>query len=71
MTVPRYRELAEKNLGAAARQLNAIPTGDVRADEFVARSAQAQASATVAVAQALLEIGDVLREALSREGDES
>lgn len=63
MTVP-YRTIAERTLGQAAAKLNEFPTGQVQTAEITARSAQAQAIATVAVAQALLEIGDVLRATL-------
>lgn len=65
--VPSYRELAERTLGQAAADLNAMPQGQVASAEIQARAAKAQAIATVAVAQALLEIGDVLRENLKRE----
>lgn len=64
--VPTYRELAQRTLGHAASELNAIPSGRVNTAEVQARAAQAQAIATVAAAQALLEIGDVLREHLRR-----
>ncbi|MFF6847138.1 MULTISPECIES: hypothetical protein [Streptomyces] len=64
--VPTYRELAQRTLGQAASELNAIPAGQVNAAEVQARAAQAQAIATVAAAQALLEIGDILREHLRR-----
>ncbi|MBQ1122614.1 hypothetical protein [Streptomyces sp. B15] len=68
MTAPvPYRTIAERTLGQAAAKLNEVPSGRVRADEIAARSAHAQAIATVAVAQALLEIGDVLRAALPAE----
>lgn len=68
-TVPTYRELAQRTLGQTASELNAIPKGQVNAAEVQARAAQAQAIATVAAAQALLEIGDVLREHLQRGHD--
>lgn len=64
--VPSYRELAGHTLGQAAEHLNAVPNGIVASAEIAARSAQAQAIATIAVAQALLEIGDVLRDHLKR-----
>ncbi|MGW3427932.1 hypothetical protein ACWDHW_08245 [Streptomyces melanosporofaciens] len=67
--VPTYRELAQRTLGQAASELNAIPKGQVNAAEVQARAAQAQAIATVAIAQTLLEIGDVLREHLQRGDD--
>lgn len=56
-----YRQLAEKSLDQAAREHNAIPVGQVRTDVMLAHAAKAQALATIAVAQALLEISDVLR----------
>lgn len=64
--VPSYRELAQRTLGQAASELNAMPQGQVASAEIQARAAKAQAIAAVAVAQALLEIGDVLRENLTR-----
>jgi hypothetical protein len=64
--VPSYRELAGRTLSQAAQDLNAMPTGNVASAEIQARAAKAQAIATVAVVQALLEIGDVLREHLQR-----
>lgn len=71
MALPSYRELASRTLDEAAKLLNAMPIGQVNAAEISARASQAQAVATVAVAQALLEIGDVLRAAFVRDGDES
>jgi hypothetical protein len=65
--VPSYRELAQRTLGQAASELNAIPQGDVHTDIVMAIGAKAQAIATIAAAQALLEIGDVLREHLNRD----
>ncbi|MEU6990388.1 hypothetical protein ABZ953_06955 [Streptomyces sp. NPDC046465] len=64
--LPRYRELASSTLSQAATHLNAIPTGNVASAEIQARATNAQAVATVAIAQALLEIGDILRENLRR-----
>ena len=64
--VPSYRTVAERTLGQAADELNSLPAGRVPTDIVVANAAKAQATATIAVAQALLEIGDVLREHLSR-----
>lgn len=66
--VPRYRELAQQTLGQAASELNAIPQGQVVAAEVQARATKAQAIAAIAAAQALLEIGDILRERLPRGG---
>ncbi|MDX2838002.1 hypothetical protein PV377_03110 [Streptomyces ipomoeae] len=62
----RYREIAERTLSQAAQDLNAMPQGNVASAEIQARAAKAQAIATVAAVQALLEIGDVLRESLTR-----
>lgn len=59
--VPSYRELAQRTLGQAAQDLNAMPQGQVASAEITARAAKAQAIAIIAVAQALLEIGDILR----------
>jgi hypothetical protein len=64
-TPPSYRQLAERTLDRAAEALNQMPQGQVRAEEIAARAGQAQAIATVAVVQALLEIGDVLRVGLA------
>lgn len=64
--IPSYRELASRTLGQAADDLNAMPQGQVASAEIQARAAKAQAIATIAVAQALLEIGDILRERLPR-----
>ena len=64
--VPSYRELAQRTLGQAASELNAIPKGEVRTDVMAAHATMAQAIPTIAVTQALLEIGDVLRENLKR-----
>lgn len=70
MTVPSYRELASKTLEQAATELNQIPTGSISCAVLEAHSAKAAAIATISVAQALLEIGDVLRKALARNGGE-
>lgn len=64
--VPSYRELAQRSLGQAASGLNAIPNGNVHTDIVMAIAAKAQAIATIAAAQALLEIGDILRENLKQ-----
>lgn len=60
------RELAGRTLGQAAEDLNAIPEGRVASAEIQARATKAQAIAIIATAQALLEIGDILREHLTR-----
>jgi hypothetical protein len=64
--VPSYRQLAEKTLGQAAAELNGLPTGRIPTDVVMAAAAKVQAIATIAAVQALLEIGDVLRESLNR-----
>ncbi|MEU1309524.1 hypothetical protein ABZ419_11600 [Streptomyces cinnamoneus] len=61
MDLPSYRQLAARTLGQAADLLNRMPQGDVSCDQVIACSAQAQTIASLAAAQALLEIGDVLR----------
>ena len=64
---PSYRTLAERSLDTVAAELRAIPNGQVRTDVMMAHAAQAQAIATVAVAQALLHIGDLLAKQASEE----
>jgi len=66
--VPSYRQLAERTLDQTAQELNAMPQGTVSTHEIQARAAKGQVYALVAATQALLEIGDVLRENLKREG---
>lgn len=61
---PSYRQLAERTLDQTAQELNDMPQGTVSAAEIQARATKAQVYALVAATQALLEIGDVLREAL-------
>jgi hypothetical protein len=63
MTEYNDRGDARKNLSEAAARLNAIPKGVVNTQEVIARCSQAQAAATVAVAQALLDLADAVREA--------
>jgi hypothetical protein len=65
-----FRSLARHTLGQASQELNAMPVGPMPTDEFHARSAKSQAIATIAVAQALIEIGDVLRAAFKGSADE-
>ncbi|MGQ4486881.1 hypothetical protein ACN6LM_003896 [Streptomyces sp. SAS_281] len=60
------RELAEQSLSNTERELGVIPTGRVACDVMAAHAAQAQVHATIAVAQALLEIGDILRKVSTR-----
>lgn len=64
-----YRELARNSMQHAADRLNAIPRGEINTDELHARAAIAQAIATLAVGQALLELGDVLRAAFREPSD--
>lgn len=66
MAAPSYRELASRNLGQAAEHINAMPNGNVASAEIKARAAHVQAIAAIATVQALLEIGDVLRDYLQR-----
>lgn len=61
----RYRDIAEDSLRLTKAAVDATPTGMVSCAELAAHSAKAQVFATVAVAQALLEIGDVLRQHLA------
>ncbi len=61
-----YRELARQSLQQAADRLNAIPKGRISTDELQSHSCFAQAVATIAVAQALIEIGDTLRAVAER-----
>ncbi|MFI1166580.1 hypothetical protein ACH4UM_23990 [Streptomyces sp. NPDC020801] len=72
MTDPTsYRDLACRTLEKAGQALNEMPQGMVSAAEIQSRSARAQAIATVAAVQALIEIGDVLRAALRQPGGAS
>lgn len=64
---PSYRTLAERALDSAAAELRAIPNGQVPTPVFAAHMAKTQALATVAVAQALLHIGDLLATHASEE----
>lgn len=58
--LPSYRTLAGQALAQAAAELNSIPNGRIGTDVLLAHASKAQAVATIAVAQALLHIGDVL-----------
>ncbi|MFE9124995.1 hypothetical protein ACFYOF_06165 [Streptomyces sp. NPDC007148] len=71
MSDPTYRDLATRSLDQAAQDVNEMPRGIVSAVEIQSRASKAQAIATIAVAQALLEIGDVLRQAHSGSSDQS
>lgn len=55
-----YRKIAEDNLNAATTELNSSPDSGEHVTLAQARATRAQAIATVATAQALLYIGDVL-----------
>ncbi|MFI5808989.1 hypothetical protein [Streptomyces sp. NPDC051561] len=59
--IPTYRTLSERSIDMAAAELNRMPVGQIRTDVLLAHAAKTQALATIAVAQALLEIGNVLR----------
>jgi hypothetical protein len=66
-----YRQLARRTLEQAANELNVMPVGPMPTDEFQARSAKAQAIATIAIGYALVEIGDVLRAGAATDEDGS
>jgi hypothetical protein len=66
-----YRQLARQSLQQAADRLNAIPKGQIATAELHAHSAFAQAVATIAVGQALIELGDALRAAIGESEDGS
>lgn len=55
-----YRDLAEKNLDLAVQNLRAMPTEDVPPEVVAAFSSRAQATATVALVQAVLYLGDTI-----------
>lgn len=61
MGAPTYKQLAERSISQAADQLNSVPKGEVRTDVMAAHAAMAQALASIAAAQALLDIGDLIR----------
>lgn len=60
-TPPSYRQLAHTALGQAAAELNSLPEGDHPTQVVAVSAARAQVIATIAMTQALLELGDVLR----------
>lgn len=60
MNSPSYRDLTEQMLTQAFGELKRVPFGHVPPDVMIAHSAKAQAIATIAVAQALLHVADVL-----------
>jgi hypothetical protein len=65
---PSYRTLAEQALTQAGAVLRDFPEGGLPVRAASAKYAAGQALATVAVAQALLHIGDLLREGFTRSG---
>lgn len=65
---PTYRTLAERNLDKTGEMMRDFPERGLPSDLAAAKFAQAQVIATVAVAQALLHVGDVLREGFIRSG---
>jgi hypothetical protein len=65
---PSYRTLAGQNLEKSAGVLNGFPKQGVPPELAQAHFAHAQVIATIAVAQALLDLGDVLREGFTRSG---
>lgn len=60
-----YGQNAQRALDAAAAEIRSIPVGEIRADVLASHSAKAQVFTNAAIAHALLEIGDVLRGALT------
>jgi hypothetical protein len=52
-------------LSAAETELKVMPGGNIGTDVMMAHSAKAQVFASAAIAHALLEIGDVLRAAVT------
>lgn len=67
-TPPSYRALSEQALGKTAAIMRDFPERGLPPKLASAKFAQAQVVATVAVAQALLDIGDILREGFTRAG---
>ncbi|WUH94540.1 hypothetical protein OG900_33290 [Streptomyces sp. NBC_00433] len=63
---PTYRALSEQALSKTAAIMQDFPEQGLPLKAASARFEQAQVIATVAVAQALLDIGDVLREGFTR-----
>lgn len=66
-----YRQLSRQSLQQAADRLNAIPQGPVNIAELQAHATVAQAIASIAIGQALIEIGDVLRRAVGETENEA
>lgn len=61
---------AQRALAAAEQEVRSIPVGQVATDVLLAHSAKAQVFTNAAIAHALLEIGDILREALKGQAGE-
>jgi hypothetical protein len=53
---------ARRALDAAERELQSIPTGQIRTDILAAHSAKAQVYVTAAIAHAILELVDTIRD---------
>lgn len=60
---------AQRALDAAEGEVRSIPVGQVATDVLLAHSAKAQVFTNAAIVHALLEIGDILREALKERPD--
>lgn len=60
-----YGKNAQRALDAAEAEIRTIPVGEIKADVLQAHSVKAQVFTSAAIAHALLEIGDVLRNALN------
>lgn len=60
---------AQRALDAAEREVQSIPVGQIKTDVLLAHSAKAQVFTNAAIVHALLEIGDMLREALKERPD--
>ena len=61
---------AQRALDAAEQEVRSIPVGQVATDVLLAHSAKAQVFTNAAIVHALLEIGDILREALKEQAGE-
>lgn len=60
---------AQRALDAAEEEVRSIPAGQIATDVLLAHSAKAQVFTNAAIVHALLEIGDILREALKERPD--
>lgn len=60
---------AQRALDAAEAEVQSIPVGKIGTDVLLAHSAKAQVFTNAAIVHALLEIGDILREALKERPD--